>query len=91
MVIASFISVAILQIFSRKPTHGPIKIREVLDDEAGTKYELFENEDGSFTVWETDPDGTSTVWDIAGEKNLSLADIVETSSLLVGNRRANFI
>ena len=61
---------------------GCRKVDQILDRQSGKLYELFKNEDGSITVWETDSDGISTFWD-CGDRWQSRQDI-NFSSLQLG-------
>ena len=49
--------------FSSLSHRGCRKVDQVLDAQTGKLYELFKNEEGFLTVWETDADGVTTFWD----------------------------
>ena len=68
--------------FSSLGHKGCRKVDQILDRQSGKLYELFKNEDGSITVWETDSDGISTFWD-CGDRWQSRQDI-NLSSLQLG-------
>ena len=70
--------------FSLLHHKGCRKVDQILDRQSGKLYELFRDEDGSFSVWETDADGISTFWD-CGDRWQSKQDINFASLQLGGD------
>jgi hypothetical protein len=68
------VTVSILLLVFTSLSFGATKVGELLDDESGDVFELWDNEDGTFTVIVHRADGTGSVFEIGQRGNPSPDD-----------------